>query len=229
MPLIRIDATDLRAFGSTWQSNGESLSRKPPNSSSQFAMFFDRAVATALAKFLGRIPINEVGWRTLLPPTTDCVEVGQVRIVGGVRPQAFDVGYRPDGPRLLFDSKTLNDLKSVRKNWQNMINDLATEATTAHSRFPFAIVGFLIAIPEPCIPERQYAPLKETLERMAGRTGTEEQPHLAEAISLVIWDPATGQISSTMPPEDSPLRLQKFGEAVEQVYLARYKGLPPHD
>jgi len=48
------------------------------------------------------------------------------------------VGYRPDGLRFAFDSKTLNDKKSIGKNWQNMINDLATEATTVHSRFPYA-------------------------------------------------------------------------------------------
>ncbi|MDP2935994.1 MAG: hypothetical protein Q8O86_05835, partial [Dehalococcoidia bacterium] len=72
------------------------------------------------------------------------MEVGPVHIVGGVRPQNFDVGYRPDGVRFAFDSKTINDLDSVRKNWQNMVNDLATEATTVHSRFPYAVVAFMV-------------------------------------------------------------------------------------
>ena len=52
------------------------------------------------------------------------VEVGPVRVIGGVRPQNFDVGYRPDAIRFAFDSKSLNDRESIGKNWQNMINDL---------------------------------------------------------------------------------------------------------
>jgi len=32
------------------------------------------------------------------------------------------VGYRPDGIRFAFDSKTLNDQESIAKNWQNMIS-----------------------------------------------------------------------------------------------------------
>jgi len=71
----------------------------------------------------------------LTPPQSDCVEVGNIRIVGGVRPQNFDVGYRPDGVRFAFDSKTLNEKKSIGKNWQNMVNDLATEATTVLAVF----------------------------------------------------------------------------------------------
>lgn len=123
------------------------------------------AVGTALAAMLGGVPITTPNANALTPSHPDCVEVGPVRIIGGVRPQNFDVGYRPDGVRFAFDSKTLNDSKSVGKNWQNMINDLATEATTVHSRFPHAVVfphaivfphavvAFMVVVPEPCLPE----------------------------------------------------------------------------
>ena len=91
-----------------------------------------------------------------------------MRIIGGVRPQNFDVGYRPDGVRFAFDSKTLNDRKSIGKNWQNMINDLATEATTVHSRFPHAVVAFLVALPEPVVDANQRAAIGETLNGWRG-------------------------------------------------------------
>ena len=101
---------------------------------------------------------------SLTPSQPDCVEVSPVRIVGGVRPQNFYVGYRPDGVRFAFDSKTLNDSKSVGKNWQNMIHDLSTEAVTAHSRFPHAGVAFIVIVPEPCLGEPQRSAMVETLE-----------------------------------------------------------------
>jgi hypothetical protein len=164
----------------------------------------------------------------LLPAATDCVEVGEFRVIGGVRPQNFDVGYRPDGVRFVLDSKTLNDLDSVRKNYQNMINDLATEATTVHSRFPYAIVTFIVIVPQPCLVEPQRSALVGTLERLSGRELVDQPNHLAEAISLVVWEPKSGTISPTLPNPASPLRLEKFSTVVEAVYQNRYKGLPPH-
>src|ERR1041385_8216951 len=144
MPPITVSQADLARFGETWRNNGGSLSRTPPYSSSQLGNLFDEAVGRALAVMLGGIPVEKPVATSLIAPKADCVEVGPVRVIGGVRPQNFDVGYRPDGVRFAFDSKTLNDAKSVPKNWQNMINDLATEATTVHSRFPHAVVAFMV-------------------------------------------------------------------------------------
>lgn len=66
------------------------------------------------------------------------MEVGPTRVIGGIRPQNFDVAYRPDGVRFAYDSKTLNSRNSLGKNYQNMLNDLGTEAATVHIRFPSA-------------------------------------------------------------------------------------------
>lgn len=154
MPPLSISQEELAHFGVTWNDRNGRLSRTP-HSSGELGRLFDTAVATALAKMLGDIPIVTPNATALLPPQSDCVELGPVRIIGGVRPQNFDVGYRPDGVRFAFDSKTLNDRNSVGKNWQNMVNDLATEATTVHSRFPHAIVAFLVVIPIPCIGNHQ--------------------------------------------------------------------------
>ncbi len=118
MPTISISQAELALFGSRWRDNGKRLSRTPPQSSGELGRLFDMAVGRALATMLGGIPILTPSSSALTPTHPDCVEVGPVRIIGGVRPQNFDVGYRPDGVRFAFDSKTLNDKDSIGKNWQ---------------------------------------------------------------------------------------------------------------
>ena len=220
--------TKLAEFGKKWKEKSN-LSRTPPYSSLELGEVFDSAVANSLSTMLGDVPIREPTSReALLPPDSNCVEKGHFRIIGGVRPQNFDVGYRPDGVRFAYDSKTLNDKKSVGKNWQNMVNDLSTEATTVHYRFPHAVVGFLVAIPAPCISEPRLSAMIETLERLGRRVDTSNAFHLAEAVTLLIWDPDSGSVVNDIPNKDSPLRVEKFSEQVEQAYVSRYKGLPPH-
>lgn len=227
MPPISISQVELQRFGITWNSNGGNLSRTPPQSSSELGKLFDNAVGKALAAMLGGIPIVSPSSTKLTPQIPDCVEVGPVRVIGGVRPQNFDVGYRPDGIRFAYDTKTLNDRHSVAKNWQNMVNDLATEATTVHSRFPYAVVAFIVICPKPCLGTQQK-PLIETLERLARRTSVEGPIYMAEAISLVAWNPDDGSIVTDIPDPISPLRIEKFSEFVQNSYISRYKGLPPH-
>lgn len=230
MPPVQIDQSVLAAFGAQWHANGKKLSRTSPYSSNDLGSVIDKEVGQALAVMLGGIPVTSPVSTSLLPSVRDCVEVGPVRIVGGVRPQNFDVGYRPDGVRFAFDSKTLNDRKSVGKNYQNMINDLATEATTVHSRFPSAIVAFIVAIPSPCLPTSTagYNAIAGTLTRISSRSGIEDAHHRAEALSLVVWNPDDGTISSVRPDPDSPLRIERFNEHVYNSYFERFQGLPPH-
>lgn len=228
MPPLSIDLVELARFGQKWAERHGSLSRTPPFSSGQLGALFDKAVGGALAELLGGIPVIAPSSTALIPSQPDVVEVGPVRIIGGVRPQNFDVGYRPDGVRFAFDSKTLNDRSSIGKNWQNMINDLATEATTVHSRFPYAVVGFMVVYPRPAVTAAHLAATIGTLERLGGRTLVDEPSHRAEAVSLVIWDPEGGTIDDEIPPLGSPLRFEEFSGHVERAYVARYKGLPPH-
>jgi hypothetical protein len=228
MPPIIIDQNQLAEFGQVWRQNGGKLSRTPPYSSINLGDVFDTAIGQSLATLLGGIAIIAPKASALIPALPDCVEVGEVRIVGGVRPQNFDVGYRPDGVRFAHDTKTLNDEDSIGKNWQNMVNDLATEATTVHSRFPYALVTFILVCPLPALSERNKQAIIETLERLARRESTEGLLHLAEVISMVAWNPDDGTISTDVPNPDSPLRIEKFSEQVEVIYYSRYKGLPPH-
>lgn len=227
MPPVTIENALLAEFGKAWKGNGEKLRRGPPHSGEQLGGTFEKAVAKSLAAMLGGVPVVEGKAKALIPPDGNCVEVGEVRVIGGVRPQNFDVGYRPDGVRFVLDAKTLNDKKSVQKNYQNMINDLATEATTVHSRFPHAVVTFVVVIPSPCLVEPQFSSLVGTLERLTGRGSVNDPVQLAEVISLVLWDPTAGNIETAAPAVDSPLRIERFSNLVEKVYSARYQGLPP--
>src|SRR5258706_573436 len=228
MPAVAIAPADLQRFGARWALNGNALSRTPPESSNQLGQLFNDAVGGALAAMLGGLAVNKPSGKALMPSNANCVEVGEVRIIGGVRPQNFDVGYRPDGVRFVLDSKTLNDRESIGKNWQNMINDLATEATTVHSRFPHAVVAFMVIYPAPCVSFAHQKATVETLERLARRNTVDGPFYMAEAISLVLWHPSSGTIDTDIPASSSPLRIEKFSEQVETAYVSRYKGLPPH-
>lgn len=228
MPQLVIPQGALIPFGQKWNALGGKLNDTPPATVAELTAIFDNAVADALATMLGGIPIVRPNRNSLVPATSDSVEVGPVRVIGAVRPQNFDVGYRPDGIRFVHDSKTLNDASSVAKNWQNMINDLATESTTVHNRFPHAVTTFIVVIPEPCINAARLAAMTETMERLTRRVTVVDPEHMAEAAALVIWDPQTGMISPTKPDPASALRIEKYHEKVEAAYVSRYKGLPPH-
>lgn len=230
MPQLLIPQGTLVPFGQKWNQLGGKLDDKPPATVSELTAIFDEAVGSSLATMLGGIPIIRPSRSHLIPPQSQSgfVEVGPVRVIGAVRPQNFDVGYRPDGIRFVHDTKTLNDASSVAKNWQNMINDLATESTTVHNRFPHAVTTFIVVIPEPCVPASRLAAMTETLERLSRRISVVDPDHMAESVALVIWDPHTGTISPTKPEPDSTLRIEKYHEKVEHAYVSRYKGLPPH-
>lgn len=228
MPQLSIPQAALVPFGQKWTSLGGKLDDKAPHTVAELTAIFDDVIGQAMAAMLGGIPIVRPNRTHLVPSVADCVEVGPVRVIGAVRPQNFDVGYRPDGIRIVHDTKTLNDAGSVAKNWQNMINDLATEATTVHNRFPHALATFMVIIPEPCISGARLAAMTETLERLTRRVTVVDPEHMSEAVALVIWDPITGTIVSNAPAPSSPLRVERFHEKVELAYVTRYKGLPPH-
>ena len=234
MPPIVIPQAELAVFGRTWHANGMCLSRTPPQSSGQLGNLIDWTTGHALAEILGGIPVAKPKARSLVPPMPNCVEVGPMRVEGGIRPQNFDVGYRPmgftpEGVRFAFDSKTLNDTKSVGKNWQNMVNDIATEAATVHSVHPNAVVGFIIAVPFPCISDRRRDQMIKIFENLAQRNNPADQHYLAEAISFVIWNPDDGTIHPDHPDPDSRIRIEKFSTFVERAYRSRFENLPPHD
>lgn len=235
MPALDIHQSDFAQWGARWLSNtndSNGKQKKPKgfdrHQSVNFASFIDAAFSKSLAAMLGDIPIVTPTSTALHPAEKNCVELGATRIIGGIRPQNFDVAYRPDGPRVVFDSKTLNDRKSVGKNWQNMINDLATESATIHTRFPYALVCFAVVFPAPALAKKQQADIVRTLERLGSRKDVLDQDHLAEAITFIIWNPEDGTILEDIPDPSSSLRIERFTETIYPHYVNRYKGLPPH-
>ena len=224
MPAIDVAVAELKTWGETW-ARRSAFDRKD---SMRFGKVFEARVASALATMLGGVPVRKAKKNSLLPEG-DCVECGECRVIGGIRPQNYDVCYRPDGVRFAFDCKTLNDAKSLQKNYQNMINDLATEATTVHTRFPYAIVGFMVVVPVPVLVSPQKEALTGALGRLSPRHSYLDSAHKAEVAALVLWDPATGAIDPDWPQHASPLRIERFSDQVHAEYASRYYGLPPHD
>jgi hypothetical protein len=240
MPPISLDHAALSKWGKIWLgtdgtptakgiAKAKLTDRFDKKQGMDFGYVFDAAFGKSLAEMLGGIAVHKPHDNSLLPPHKDCVEVGKVRIVGGIRPQNYDAAYRPDGPRVVYDSKTLNDRKSIAKNWQNMINDLATEASTVHTRFPYCLVCFIVALPRPALLKPQEQAIIRTLERLGSRDDELDQPHLAEAVAMVIWNPDDGTIDLNSPPPESGLRLETMSERIAPRYLDRYKNLPPHE
>ena len=242
MPPVELPAATLADWGRRWLGvNGgvPSEDDAPPKDAKrfnkkqgmEFGRVFDLAFGNALAQMLGGIDVVQPHGSALTPPRPDCVEVGTTRVIGGIRPQNYDAAYRPDGPRVVFDSKTLNDDASIRKNWQNMVNDLASEASTVHIRFPFCIVAFIVALPATAfhaLSFKQRRAITTTLERLGSRKDELDQHHLAEAIALVIWDPHTGQLDYETPPPASIVSLGSMPDRIYASYADRYQHLPPH-
>ncbi|MCX6902423.1 MAG: hypothetical protein NTW03_02855 [Verrucomicrobia bacterium] len=226
MPAIVLPASELMEIGREWNAATSIL---PKSAGEQVGRLCDRTVGAALAQMLGGIPaVAPLKSTSLLPPQPDCVEIGPARVIGGIRPQNFDVAYRPDGVRFAYDSKTLNTRSSLSKNYQNMLNDLGTEAATVHTRFPSALVGLIVAVPEPCLGNHRKN-LTSALIRLSGRKITGADVHKAEAIGLLVWNPADGTVDGTWPAPGSPLRIENFPILVEQCYTDRFAGLPPHN
>jgi len=116
MPPVVLPAGELAEIAGHWNASIETL---PKSWGEKLGQLCDRAVGVCLAEMLGGIGVlRPKSARALLPPHPDCVEVGPTRVIGGIRPQNFDVVYRPDGVRFAYDSKTLNTRKSLSKNYQ---------------------------------------------------------------------------------------------------------------
>lgn len=239
MPKIDLSAI-LPPFGAQWIAGGGKLPKKTKrgyDSSVALGLAIDGVFAAALAAFLGGIRVERASASkapgvALHPRAPDCVEIGDVTVAGGARTQRFDVVYRPDGPRIAHDSKTLNGESSWGKNFNNMVNDLVAEATTVHHRYPDSVVAFFVLAPEPVLAKgNRLEEASRTLARITGRVDAQvENLHLAEALALAVWDPTTGRVSGSQPdPAAFPmLRVENFASSIESRYKARFRFVPPH-
>lgn len=108
IPSISLNQEVLQRWGEVWRStvgspdeDGTPTVKKADSFDKKQGMDFgkeviDPAVASALAAMLGGIPIVPPhSSNSLLPPPEypNCVEVGDTKVVGGVRAQNFDIAY----------------------------------------------------------------------------------------------------------------------------------------
>ena len=80
----------------------------------------------------------------------------------------------------------------------------------------------MIAVPEACLGAHQAA-LEAALRRLAERTHPGDEPHRAEAISLVVWDPQTAAVLEDRTQTEA-LRPGNFSASIEAAYTRRYAG-----
>ncbi len=122
MPELDLPPRELAQRGQVWsgtagsqRSDGQQPAKHPrrfdkaPRQAGgqgmEFGHVFDAAFGDALAEMLGGVPVVRPNANALTASAADCVEVGTARVIGGIRPQNYDAAYRPDGPRVVFDSR----------------------------------------------------------------------------------------------------------------------------
>jgi hypothetical protein len=161
---------------------------------------------------------------------------GERRVAGALRTVNADVHqYHPlDGLRLAVEIKPVN-LAVGRAIW-NRFGDIRAFAVNIHLKFPFAVVGGVMAFPTwelaeatKTLPERR----KDTRDlirravarfmRVGDRKTEGDAPHLLEGIGIIVYDPDSATIEPAVPPPGSGLRWDEFVERLAFAYEARFE------
>jgi hypothetical protein len=92
-----------------------------------------------------------------------------------------------------------------------------------------AVVGFVVLLPEPAVGSA-LDPMTWRLDGLGARADEHGPSHVAEAMCFAVWNPSTGQVSTTVPDPDlhPKLRIENFSAQVEDAYRTRFAGAPPH-
>jgi len=160
------------------------------------------------------------------------LNTSETPVAGALRVVNADVSefHRLDGLRLAIEVKPVN-LAVGRAIW-NRFGDIRTFAVNLHIKFPFAVVGGILAIPT--LERKEGRELRtdhlieratDRLARAANRRSEGDAPHLLEGVALVAYDPHAGTVSSTLPSEGSGLRWSNFVEDMVTAYRARFEGV----
>lgn len=187
-----------------------------------------KAAQIRLSDALGRELLSQL--RIRLPSMGPDAVAGEREVAGALRSARVDVSetHRLDGLRLAIELKPVN--LSVGKAIWNRFGDIRMTAVNLHLKFPFAVVGGILAVPvyEETAPgvRRTTRHLIERavarLERAGGRRTEADAPHLLEAVGVLVYDPDTALIETTLPPQDSPLTWDHFIDLMATAYLARF-------
>ncbi|MBI3747442.1 MAG: hypothetical protein HY262_01130 [Chloroflexi bacterium] len=181
-----------------------------------------------LGAALGRAAATEL--RRRLPRLT--ARTTETAVAGALRVVKADVSefHKLDGLRLAIEVKPIN-LAVGRAIW-NRFGDIRTFAVNLHIKFPFAVVGGILAIPtfewkegRELTTDHLIRRATERLARSAGRRNEGDPPHLLEGVAVVAYDPHSGAISDELPAQGTGLRWEEFIDAMVAAYVARFEGV----
>lgn len=196
-----------------------------------------KASQLRLSNALARAVAAELEMR--LPFLHGRVLTQERKVAGALRTANADVSepHPLDGLRLAIEIKPIN-LAVGRAIW-NRFGDIRTFAVNIHLKFPFAVVGGVLAIPT---FEWDEAPddsgknvrirrstlhlierVIERLNRAGGRRSEADAPHLLEAIAVIAYDPGTRKLRDDIPASGSGLRWEEFIAELVASYRARFE------
>lgn len=179
-----------------------------------------------LSRALGRALLGELKQKV---PRLQGV-VGEHEVSGALRTAKADVSESNalDGLRLAVEIKPIN-IAVGRAIW-NRFGDIRTFAVNLHLKFPFAVVGGVLAIPtyEATPTGRRSTThlitrVVERLVRAGGRRSEGDAPHLLEGICVLAYDPDSSTRDPNLPPVGSGLRWEEFVSELVSAYEARFE------
>ena len=161
--------------------------------------------------------------------------VGEHTVGGGLRSVKADlhIFHPQDGLRLAVELKPVH-LAVGRAIW-NRFGDVRTFAVNIHLKFPFAVVGGVLTFPtmeaKPGagggLNTVSTTHLIERALRRFGRVGSRvtegEAPHMMEAIGVVVFNPLTAALSTSLPSAESGLRWEQFVANLADAYEGRFE------
>jgi hypothetical protein len=156
---------------------------------------------------------------------------GERVVSGALRTVNADVSevHALDGLRLAVEIKPIN-VAVGRAIW-NRFGDIRTFAVNLHLKFPFAVIGGVLAIPTYEVGgggmQRDTTHLitraVERLIRAGGRRSEADAAHLLEGVCVVVYDPATGLRDHGVPPPGKGLQWSEFLDELAAAYTARFE------
>jgi hypothetical protein len=156
--------------------------------------------------------------------------VGERKVAGALRVVNADVSelHELDGLRLAVEIKPVN-LAVGRAIW-NRFGDIRTFAVNLHLKFPFAVVGGVLAIPTYETTSRGRRSTIgliqraiERLRRAGGRQTEGDAAHLLEGIAVLVYDPDTATLDETIPQSGSGLRWDEFIVTLGKAHDSRFE------
>lgn len=189
-----------------------------------------KAAQIRLSAALGRVLLTDLS--KFIPNLATRGHAGERKVAGALRVENADVSetHELDGLRLAIEIKPIN-LAVGRAIW-NRFGDIRSFAVNMHLKFPFAVVGGVLVIPTYEVKrnaERRSTThlierAIERLRRAGGRQNEAGAAHLLEAIAVVVYDPDTATLNTSMPPAGSGLRWDEFISQLAAAYQTRFEG-----